>query len=513
MSLKPFFIGRTHVTDSSSIIKDIQDMCPTGLAILAIFYFHFGDTTKQDARHLLSSILIQLCSQSDKFSQVISSIYASHGNGSREPSIDTLLECLKSILALQGQAPLYIVVDALDECPNSSGLRTQRQEVLEILKELIDLKLPHLHFCVTSRPEIDIRRAFDPLNPYNVSLHDQDGQIKDLAEYVKSAVGSDATMQDWPSKVKELVIDALTKKGSRMYVIVVPTPSITFSCVDFRFRWAYCQLETLRHCPLRYISSTLDELPETLDETYERILQGIPKKMRTDAHRIFQWIMVSSRPLRVAEVAEVFAINFDEEESGIPKFEPSWRDSNAETAVLAACSTLVTIVDDWWRGRKIVQFSHFSVQEYLTSDRIANAQHVSRFHIHPKPAHTLLAKLCLSVLFHLDYSVDGAEINMKIIPLAGYAAEYWAEHARFEDVLSYIRDGVDLLFDEDKPHFAIWVWLYIMECDVDFLPPLGQPDASPLYMLLYVASVVSWNASSLHIQKILMMSAATGGLR
>ena len=201
-------------------------MCLTGLAILAIFYFHFGDTAKQDARNLLSSILIQLCSQSDQFSQVLSSIYSSHGNGSREPSIDTLLECLKTILALQGQASVYIVVDALDECPNSSGVRTQRQEVLEILKELIGLKLPHLHFCVTSRPEIDIRRAFDPLNPYNVSLHDQDGQIKDLAEYVKSVVGSDATMQDWPSKVKELVIDTLTKKGGKMYVIVVLTPSI-----------------------------------------------------------------------------------------------------------------------------------------------------------------------------------------------------------------------------------------------------------------------------------------------
>ena len=228
MSLISFFILCPYVTNSSSIIKDIQDICPTGLAILAIFYFHFGDTTKQDARNLLSSVLIQLCSQSDKFSQVLSSIYSSHGNGSREPSIDTLLECLKSILALQGQAPLYCVLDALDECPNSSGLRTQRQEVLDIVKELIELKHPQLHFCVTSRPEIDIRRAFDPLNPYNVSLHDQDGQIKDLAEYVKSIVGSDPTMRDWPSTVKELVIDTLTKKGGRMYVTMVLTPTVVF---------------------------------------------------------------------------------------------------------------------------------------------------------------------------------------------------------------------------------------------------------------------------------------------
>ena len=227
MSPKVFFIRCTHITDSSSIIKDIQDICSTGLAILAIFYFHFGDTTKQNARHLLSSVLFQLCSQSDQFSQVLSSVYSSHANGSREPSIVTLVVCLKSILALQGQAPIYIVMDALDECPNSSGLRTQRQEVLEILKELIELKLLHVHFCVTSRPEVDIQRAFVPLNPYDVSLHNQRGQIRDLAEYVKSVVLSDVTMQNWPAKVKESVIDTLAKKGGGMYVIVVLTPSIS----------------------------------------------------------------------------------------------------------------------------------------------------------------------------------------------------------------------------------------------------------------------------------------------
>ena len=457
-------------------------MCPTGLAILAIFYFHFGDTTKQDARNLLTSVLIQLCSQSDTFSQVLSSFYSSHGDGSREPSIDTLLECLRAILALQGQAPVYIVVDALDECPDSSGLRTQRQEVLEIVKELIELKLPHLHFCATSRPEVDIRIAFDPLNPYNVSLHNQQGQIKDLAEYVKSVVRSDTKMRNWPAEVKELVIDTLAKKGGGMYVTVVLTPGIPFSWNDFRFRWAYCQLETLRQCPLRYVSSTLEELPETLDETYEQILQGIPKKMQKDAHRIFQWIMVSSRPLCVEQLAEVFAINFDEEISGIPTFDPNWRDPNAETVVLSACSTLVAIVDAGWRGRT-VQFSHFSVQEYLTSDRIANGEHVSRFHIHPKPAHTLLAKACLSVLCHLDYSIDRDKI--KNFPLAEYAAEHWVKHARFEDVSSYIRDGMDLIFEKDKPHFAAWIW--VRNIDDKYGNYYGytahpeQPDAVPLY--------------------------------
>jgi hypothetical protein len=108
------------------------------------------------------------------------------------------------------------------------------------------------------------------LNPYNISLHNQDVQIKDLAEYVKSIVGSDPMMWNWLPRVKELVINALTEKGDGMYVIAVLTmPSISFSYNDFRFRWAYCQLKTLCQGPLQYISSTLEEIPETLDEAYE----------------------------------------------------------------------------------------------------------------------------------------------------------------------------------------------------------------------------------------------------
>jgi hypothetical protein len=292
-------------------------MCRTGLATLSIFYFDFRDAKKQNARNFLSSVLLQFCHRSDSFSRILSSLYSAHSDGSREPSIDALVGCLKAMLALQGHGTLYIVVDALDECPNSSGLPTQREQVLKILKELIDLRLSYLSFCVASRPEIDIRRAFEPLSPYNVSLHNQRGQIEDLAKYVKDVVHSDATMREWPEDVKKLVINTLAEKGAGMYVRAMLL-RIDFSRDGFRFRWAYCQLEILRRCPLPDISSTLQELPDTLDETYERILQGIPKKMRKYAHRIFQWLTVSSRPLRAEELAELSAINFDAETLEFP---------------------------------------------------------------------------------------------------------------------------------------------------------------------------------------------------
>ena len=148
--------------DSSTIIEDIQDMCQTGLASLAIFYFDFRDATKQDARSLLSSLLVQLSHQSHEFSKILSSLHSTHSNGSRQPSVHALMECLKKMLQLPGRGALYLVVDALDECSNSSGYPAPREQVLEIVRELVELCLPDAHFCITSRPEVDIRDVLEP---------------------------------------------------------------------------------------------------------------------------------------------------------------------------------------------------------------------------------------------------------------------------------------------------------------------------------------------------------------
>jgi hypothetical protein len=210
-----------------------------------IFYFDSRDIAKQNARNLLSSILVQLCQQSDRFSEVLSSVCSTHGDGSREPSFDVLLRCLKAMLSLPGQGTLYVALDALDECPNSSGLPTRRQQVLAIVKELIDLKLPHLRFCITSRPEIDIREVFDPLSSYKVALHDQVGQNKDLTQYVESVVHSDSAMKKWPEEVKKSVIDTLVQNGAGMYVVMTMLPCISSHATISGFNgrtasWKHC---------------------------------------------------------------------------------------------------------------------------------------------------------------------------------------------------------------------------------------------------------------------------------
>ena len=247
-----------------------------------------------------------------------------------------------------------------------------------------------------------------------------------------------------------------------------------FLMVSHRFRWIFCQLETLRHCLPASVRRILAELPETLDATYERILQEIPKSNQVHAHRLLQCLTVAVRPLRVEELAEVLAVDFDTSE-GIPKLNEALRWEDREQAVLSTCSSLIAVIKDEDKDSRVVQFSHFSVKEFLTSDRLATSKmDVSRYHHVPlEPAHTIMAQACLSVLLRLDPRIDKSSI--KDFPLARYAAQHFGDHAEFESVLSYIWDGVDDLLDADKSHFAIWFQIHRGRWTSE------RPDVTPLY--------------------------------
>ena len=246
-----------------------------------------------------------------------------------------------------------------------------------------------------------------------------------------------------------------------------------------RFRWVFCQLETLRRSSPPAIRRVLDELPKSLDETYEKTLLGIEEEQRDYAHRLFQCLTVAVRPLCVEELAEILAIRFGPGQ--LPEYHVDWRSEDPQEDILHACSTLITVVDV--KGSQIVQFSHFSVKEFLTSDRLAiAAENLSRYYILRKSAHTILAQASLSVLLHLDDQVD--KITMKNFPLAVYAAQQWVDHAHFEDVSSLIEDQMECLFDANKSHFAAWVWIY--DIDHPFREPMFSvhptpPEAVPLY--------------------------------
>lgn len=260
------------------------------------------------------------------------------------------------------------------------------------------------------------------------------------------------------------------------------TPHSAFSRDDIRFQYASHHLEILRRCSSQDISSAVKALPKTLDETYDQMLSEIKEDKRNHAHRIFQWLAVSSRRLCVEELADVFAFDFDAEVSDIPKFDPSRRPLDPKNEILTTCSSLITIVNV--EGKNLVQFSHLSVGEYLTSTRIAKSVHGPHFHILPKSAHTLLAKVCLAFLLQLDHSTYVAKIQN--FPLIWYAVEHWLDHARFEDVSSDLRDMMDCLFDGAKEHWDVWNWLYDVESGRGrrrYHPSsrLAPPEAAPLY--------------------------------
>ena len=200
---------------SSTIIEGIEELQKSGLASLAMFYYDFREKEKKDLRGLLSSVLFQLCKQSYSYNAILSTFYSTYDDGARSPSNNELIQCLKNLLNLPGQAPVYLIVDALDESSNTS-LPSHRDQVLGLLEDLIDAKLPNLRICVTSRPETDIKPILEPLTFCSVSLHDESGQKKDIEDYIKSIVNTDRRMRRWTSVHKQLVIDVLTERADGM---------------------------------------------------------------------------------------------------------------------------------------------------------------------------------------------------------------------------------------------------------------------------------------------------------
>jgi len=191
-------------------------MHKSGSASLAFHYFDFRDTKNNELRGFLSSLLFQLCNQSDSYCNALSSLYSTHQNGTQSADDDALLECLQDMLSSANQAPVYLILDALDECPNALDTVSPREEVLIFVENLVNLHLPNLRICLTSRPEVDIQDVLEPLGFHSISIDDEEGQTQDILDYVRSFVLSDLRMRKWKEEDKELVIDVLSQKADGM---------------------------------------------------------------------------------------------------------------------------------------------------------------------------------------------------------------------------------------------------------------------------------------------------------
>ena len=252
----------------------------------------------------------------------------------------------------------------------------------------------------------------------------------------------------------------------------------------------FCQLDYLRRCIPRTgdIRRALDELPKTLDETYARNLEEIDEQKWKHAHLFFQCVAAAPRPFYVEELAQFLA--FDFEAGSTPTFMADWCPEDPAHIVLSMCSSLLVVVEPEGYSSPVVQFAHFSVKEYLTSTRLSKAKdNISRFHVSMTPAHTIVARACLGLLLYLDETVT--KESLKSFPLADYAAQYWVDHARIEDVSSKVQDGMKCLFDPGKIHLSIWLWIWDPESPLSRPDPADRPErpgearATPLH---YAAS-------------------------
>ncbi|KAJ8106078.1 hypothetical protein OPT61_g9781 [Boeremia exigua] len=448
---------------SSTIIENLLEISHDNPRVAAIyFFFDFRDTQKQDPELMLRSLFCQLLQQSDKIPKGVDASYASCRNGQQLPSLGVLLQALQHMI--QGFTQVYIVLDALDEC-------TQRTELLEMIETIAGWPFGSLHLLMTSRKERDIQSSLEYYIPEtDTGCLERDVVDQDIQLYVRHRLSDDKDLIKWKkdATIREEIEYALMTGAHGM------------------FRWATCQLDTLRRCRNRAkLREALATLPPTLDQTYDRILCGIDADDREYALKILQWLVFSERPLSVEEVAEVIAIDIERD----PAFD---RDEVLEDPmdVLNICSSLVTITrgkkdeeeeDEESTEQRLVALAHYSVQEYLVSDRIKQGM-AKEYGLQEVECHTTITEGCLKYLMQFTYPLT-REI-VKKSALAQYSAGFWSSHLKkTSDQMEDVSQLAMTLLSKDQPAYLAWIQV----CDPD--QSWEQPNtekgidsvASPLY--------------------------------
>ena len=239
----------------------------------------------------------------------------------------------------------------------------------------------------------------------------------------------------------------------------------------------FCQLETLRHCLPQNVPHILNQLPATLDETYERVLTDIGRTHGFYAHRLLQCLAVAMSPLLVSDLADILALDFGADE-GIPELKENWRWKDQQEAVLSTCSSLIVIIGDGYYAT--VQFSHFSVKEFLTSDRLATSStDIASFHILSEPAHTILAKVCLGILLRPEPEDNKPVAHTTLI---AYAIDHWMDHVQVKGVWSLVEGGIRRWFDPARPELQSWLRFSGIQYSLFFAGyNLDKHCGSPLY--------------------------------
>jgi len=202
---------------SSSIIKHLEDYYEGSPVIaIAFFYFRFDDTETQSVDKMLCSLIKQICAQRPNTPESVKSLQKYKLKDHR-PDRKTLEDAL--IATIQNFNNVYIVLDALDECPSSNG---KRGELLKVLRQIHDQQSPNLHLICTSRRETDIERVLEyilsPTSEFNIDLTARKENVdRDIALHIDETFRSDETFCSWEAEWRDEARNALIEKADGMY--------------------------------------------------------------------------------------------------------------------------------------------------------------------------------------------------------------------------------------------------------------------------------------------------------
>ncbi|RDW93506.1 uncharacterized protein DSM5745_00828 [Aspergillus mulundensis] len=414
---------------SSSIIEDCAGLVSSPTTSLLYFFFDFTDAEKRTHDAMVRSFVWQLAGQGSNEMRILSELFSRCNGGRAQPSRKHLYNTFGDMV--KGKKDIYIVIDALDEC-------TDRKNVMWLMQKFTSWWKAELHLCVSSRQEKDINKVLQQIVPENGRIVlDKERVNADIHHYLRRRLQVDEGFDKWrklPNTAQEIERKIMDK-------------------ADGMFRWAVCQLNSIRGClDLPMLRDTLSSLPDTMEETYSRILSTIADSHKNYALRILQWLVYAVRPLMIEEIIDVLAVSFNEEGHA---FDPRNRLLDVED-ILSICSSLVTI-EKSGQGL-LVKLSHLSVRDYLVS---SHTQAFFRNSMESETANTAISSICLRYILQLDTNCYSDRRIRERFPLTTYAVMHWPIHARAagEGSASVLRLIEELFLLQDES-FCTWVCLY-----------------------------------------------------
>ncbi|KAH6699782.1 ankyrin repeat-containing domain protein [Leptodontidium sp. MPI-SDFR-AT-0119] len=450
--------GKTIIC--STIIDHIEGLCKTKPeARLAYYYFDFSDQDVQKLDTLLRCLLWQLCKHDEYLPQAAWALYESYDNGRKQPSNEVLANTLFELLSHNPNRQSYVIIDALDECPIDT-----REHFFELILGRIEKhhQTDSYNFLFTSRKEADIekRMAESTVAIHNIPIP-AECVNKDVRLHVTQFIASHRVMKDFPKHLKTEIEDTISNKAQGM------------------FQWAVCQLGLIKNCKqVGAVRKTLNNLPETLDDMYDRILASISDETWQIARTALMLLAYSIRPLTLEELAEGMVVDYEGQ-----RFKSDEHRLTNYRHVLEICSSLVSVSktrldlretpwlqeknrienrpswlsEEFNKEHEIVQFAHFSVREYIILQRTKSAPRVSRFSFSPTAAHQAIAELCLVYLLDFSGGVRLLRIEFVAFPFLAYAAQHWPEHWRRQ--LTHKDQGtvnglIQRILDTEEDHSA-----------------------------------------------------------